>query len=133
MEKINRKCFTVSHTTNMQIKDILQRKKYRSASELIRDLIDKEWNNMSNDNSIQNSSLPNNTNDNSRIALLIHLAKEADDKLYIVLDCLNNLLNYVGITDDFQSAYENANPIIDSSIRNLENKKHNAQIDNAKI
>lgn len=132
MEIKKRKCFTINEDTDVLIGKILRLSNYDSASDMLRQLVEREAVRLGIISGEVTQEVSNNsdfTNLYNKVSLLITVSKDSNDKLYVLLDCLNNLMQYMEIGGDFKSAHDdNAHEFINQSIENLDRKKHIAQL-----
>lgn len=132
MEIKKRKCFTINEDTDVLIGKILRLSNYDSASDMLRQLVEREAVRLGIISGEVTQEVSNNsdfTNLYNKVSLLITVSKDSNDKLYVLLDCLNNLMQYMEIGGDFKSAHDDtAHEFIKQSIENLDRKKHIAQL-----
>lgn len=133
MEFKKRKCLTIDDQTEELIGRILQVIDYRTTSEMFRSLVEKE--------AVRLNILPNKTGKKledekeitvleDKLALAINVMRAADDKAYILLDCINNLMNFLEVGGEFKSASSaDAHQFVKISRENLEDEKHIARLD----
>ena len=134
MENKKRKCFVADKETELLIDRIMKITNYNSISDLIRQLVEREAIRLGIKSGRTEENINNVTDENlndlaNKISLAINVIKESDDKLYVILDCINNLMQFMEIGGEFKSAYdENAHGFIKMSEDNLKQEKYISQL-----
>lgn len=129
MEIKKRKCFTINEEIDELIIEIMRLSGYDSASYMLRKLVENEAVRLG----IRQGKLPQNANENIGNSnlnnLLLNVVKDSNDKLYMLLDCINNIMQYMEISGDFKSASDSgAHEFIKRSQENLKAEKYIAQL-----